>query len=236
VNEEAGLPLDSAIAEFLALLESGALERDLQAFLAAHIQFWNGIVRLTGGSPLYQKVRLGSEHEMDFVYMDTSSNGAEWHIIEIEPGSARLFNRRGRPTAELTQAIGQVRDWQRWIEINRAYADRLMPGIDHPMGHIFIGRRAEIDSPAGRERLRSMNISHRNYLEIHTLDRFVSMARSAASLARLTVPAQALSDRSLRRGLPAGLEDWIRSPFGSQRLFIDDRIGHVHYDEDYDLR
>ncbi len=194
--------------------------------------FWNGMLRATSSCPLYSKIRLGSEYEVDFAFFDAGSSGAEWYLIELERPRARLFNQRGDPSGELTHAIAQVRSWQRWIERNRSAAQEIMPEIDRPMGVVFMGRRRELDSSSARERLRALNIEHRSHVEVRTLDRFISQAWSIAEWGRMSVPPIALGDRELRAGLPLDALEWIRSPFARQRLFVEDREHRDRFDED----
>jgi hypothetical protein len=222
----------AAIDEYEMLLDSKASERTIHRFLASHIYFWNGMLRLLGGCPLYSKVKLGAQYEVDFVFCDTSSNGAEWHLVEIEPPKYRLFNSKGDPSHHLTHALAQIRSYQRWIERNHEFAESLMPGIDRPMGHVFVGRRSEVATAEARERLRALNIESRASVEIHTLDRFSRMAQSALTLGTSRLPPQALTDRDLRKGLAPWLVDFIRSDFGQQRLFIGVRRRRRHFDED----
>jgi hypothetical protein len=63
--------------EFKCLLDSLVSEQTLHEFLAYHSYFFNGIIRLSGVSPLYSKIRLGSEFEVDFACFDTGSFGPE---------------------------------------------------------------------------------------------------------------------------------------------------------------
>jgi len=221
------------IKQFRRLLDRNASEQTIHRFLATHMHFWNGLLRLFGeGGPLYSKVRLGAEFEIDFAFVDTGSNGAEWHLVEIEPPSLRLFNARGDPSQELTHSLGQIRAYQRWIDRNHAYADSLMPGIDHPMGHIFIGRRAELANERVREKLHALNIQNRAHVEVRTLDRFARMAESVAGTQQLHVSPVALTDKDLRNGLPKHLLRFIRSGMGSQRYFIAERRHRRYFDED----
>jgi len=53
--------------EYAALLDGRASEAKVHRFLAKHSYFFNGVIRLFGRSPLYSKIRLGSEYEIDFV-------------------------------------------------------------------------------------------------------------------------------------------------------------------------
>jgi hypothetical protein len=58
--------IDFDVQEYLRLLDTEAPEQAVHDFLAAHTYFFNGVVRLRGFSPLYSKVRLGTEYEVDF--------------------------------------------------------------------------------------------------------------------------------------------------------------------------
>ncbi len=104
----------SEIREFLHLLDAKAHERSIHKFLANHSYFFNRLIRLDGKSPLYSKVRLGADYEVDFAFFDSGSVGPEWHLVEIESPAAALFTKSGHLSADLTRAIQQIRDWQSW--------------------------------------------------------------------------------------------------------------------------
>ncbi len=104
------------------------------------------------------------------------------------------------------------------------------------MGHVFIGRRSEVATFGARERLRALNIESRANVEIHTLDRFVSMAQSSLNLRTSRLPACALTHRDLHKGLAPSLVEFIRSDFGQQRLFIGVRKRRRQFDEDRSAR
>ena len=222
----------AAINHFRQLLDARAPEEEIHRLLANHIEFWNGIVRLGGGCPLYTKISLGGEYAVDFAYVDMSSNGAEWHLVEIEPPGFRLFTKAGDPSHRLTHALRQVRDWQHWVAVNTSFARKLFPGIVAPMGHVFMGRRAELSTTESRDRLHALNIEYRGHVEIHTLDRFLTMAESAIGFGPIGIPTQALTDADLRRGLPRALARWISSDFGSMTLFLDERLERGSFGED----
>jgi hypothetical protein len=209
------------IRQFQALLDARAAETAVHAFLATHLHFWNGLLRI--GNNLYSKVRLGAEYEVDFIFCDPSSSGAEWHLIEIEAPAMRLFTRRGDPSRELTRSLTQVRDWQRWIERNIAYARQLLPGIDHPMGHVFMGRRGELLDARSRERLRAINVQYRAHVQVHTLDRFVDMAMTTLTGRPGRIRRRALSHSQLQKGLRPEMIAFIESPVGQLREFVADR-------------
>jgi len=222
----------SAIRRFRALLEANAAESAVHAFLSRHIYFWNGSIRLVGNSPLYSRIHLGSDYEIDFAYFDTGSNGAEWHLVEIEPPSARILNGRGDPSEQLTRSLGQVRRWQAWITSHSEYARTIFPGIDHPMGHIYIGRRSQLQKHGALAQLHAINLQNRSHVEVRTLDRFIDMARTSLGFLHTNLPAKALGDRDLRNGLPPEIREWITSPFGRQRLFLEERKRRDFFDED----
>lgn len=230
-RERVNPTIAAAIRRYQRLLDTNASEEVIRTFLANHLYFWNGLLRF--GNTLWTKIGLGAEYEIDFVFCDPGSSGAEWHLVEIEPPSFRLFTAKGDPSKELTHALRQVRDWQRWLQVNRAYGERLMPGIDSPMGHVFIGRRSELTTSEARERLKAINVQNRAHVEIHTLDRFTAMA-----LTTLTDPyieryqPRALSDKELRAGIPNDLLHYIRSGFGRRKDFIKDRRFVDSFDED----
>jgi Domain of unknown function (DUF4263) len=202
--------------EYVGLLNACVSEAAVHQFLAARSYFFNGVVRLWGRSPMYSKIRLGSEHEIDFVCFDTGSYGPEWRLIEIEGPKKRLFAKSGEPSAHLLHAIQQVRDWHQWTHDNLDYARKLMPQLDYPLGYVFVGRASELSSSEQRK-LRRLAYDNRSILKIHTLDHFAGMARSVLSLVRhgggWPLPMRALSHRDLSRGLPKAAREWINGSF-----------------------
>jgi len=201
------IQVDEDIAQYEALLESNATEPKIHDFLAGHSYFFNNYIRLFGPSPMYSKVKLGSDFEVDFAWFDGGSFGAEWRFVEIEPPSHRIFTNTGQPSAQLTHAIQQVRDWHAWIHNNIQYARKLLPKIEYPMGYVFIGRRSEF-TPTKLNKLRRLCYENRMFLEIHTLDTLSGCARSVKALIKEReggnwyVPMRALSHNDLSQGLP----------------------------------
>jgi hypothetical protein len=210
------------VQEYVSLLDSRASEERVHQFLSAHTYFFNGVIRLYGYSPLYSKIRLGSEFEIDFVCFDTGSYGPEWRLIEIEAPSKRLFTKSGQPSAQLLHAIQQVRDWNSWINENLSYARKLMPQVDYPLGYIFLGRWAEL-SQSNQKKLRRLAYDNRHLLKIHTLDHLQGMARSVINLVKgggghWPLPMRARSHRDLSRGLPKKAAEWIQGDFAMYAL------------------
>ena len=219
--------LEKDVGEFERFLDGCVREQEVHDFLADHSYFFNHIIRLNGASPLYSKIKLGSEFEIDFACFDAGSPGPEWHLIEIEGPGSPLFTNAGDPSARLTHAIRQVLDWQGWIHENLDYARKLFPYIEYPLGYVFMGRRHGL-TPATRKRLRRLNYEHRSSLKIHSLDWFASAARSVISLIEHTgqgswaLPMRALTHKDLAGGLPPLAQDYIRyfanSPMGARHF------------------
>jgi Domain of unknown function (DUF4263) len=223
-------PASDPIAEYLQLLDDGALEEKVQQFLEEHLSFWSGFMRDDTPCPLYAKVKLGSEHEIDFAFFDPSSDGPEWFLVEIErPGIGPMFLKNGDPSSKLMHAIHQVENWQDWIAANLPYAQQLMPQIDRPFGLVFFGRRSELQTTEARARLRALNHRNRDHLQVRTLDSFIDGARSGQT--PHSIPPRALSHNDLRKGLPPDAKAFLEGLFGPLRHFVDTRYGSSYNPE-----
>jgi len=208
--------LQKDIAEFESLLDDGADERVVHDFLANHSYFFNRIICLNGWSPLYSKIRLGSQFEIDFACFESGSHGPEWCLIEIERPGQPLFTKSGNPSAKLTHAIQQVRDWHQWIHENLDYVRKLLPHIEYPLGFVFMGRRSDL-TPTTQKKLKRINYEHRLSLEVHSLDWFASTARGVANLVKRKgggdwlLPMKALTHKDLSKGLPPLVQKYMDS-------------------------
>lgn len=209
--------IERDVTEYLKLLDLKSPESRVHEFLANHTYFFNCILRLYGCSPIYSKVKLGAQYEVDFAFFDSGSFGPEWYLIEIEAPSKRMFTKAGDPSADLTHAIQQVRDWHTWVHDNADYARKLMPHIEYPLGYIFMGRRKDLTSKA-KKRLRRLAHDHRMILRIHTLDWFEGAARSVKDLVRdgkggsWPVPMSAFSHNDLAVGRPEMAKEFLKDP------------------------
>nr|WP_298727286.1 Shedu anti-phage system protein SduA domain-containing protein [uncultured Steroidobacter sp.] len=234
--------VDEDIAVFSSLLDAGAPERDVHAFLEGHSYFFNGILRMYGASPLYSKVRLGSDYEVDFAFFDSGSYGPDWHLVEIEAPSHKLFTSRGDPSGALNHAIQQVRNWHSWFHANLAYCSKLMPHIEYPMGYVFIGRRSELDSDT-RSKLKRLAYDYRSLVHIHTLDRFISAAMSVRDgllpggrTGSWPVRMNAYSHADLAARQPASAWEFLMNPNvkAERDWYTEDRAARRDTLQDYD--
>jgi len=205
--------IEEDLRQYLKLLDSKVREGKIHEFLASHSYFFNGILDLYSHSPLYSKIKLGHDYEVDFAWLNHDSFGAEWRLVEIEGARSMLFTKSGNPSAILTHAIQQIRDWLGWIHDHAEYVRKLMPKIDYPWCYLFLGRRCEI-TPTNQKKLKRLRYDYSMQVEIHTLDWF---ARAAANTAHLVgidggdwrVPMNALSHRELKKGVPPAAQKWL---------------------------
>jgi len=199
--------------EFTRLLDSKARESKLQEFLASHSYFFSGMIDVYSPSPLYSKVKLGHDYEVDFAWLHFDSFGPEWRLVEIGSPGSDLLTKSGDPSPALAHAMQQARDWCAWIHDHTEYAQKLMPQISHPLCHIFLGRRKDI-TPANRERLRKIRYDSRSEMMIHTLDWFVRAGQVFGQYIgpdgpTWQIPMKVLTHRDLKNGLPAEVQDWV---------------------------
>ncbi len=224
--------LEKDVADFEHLLSLESKEQRIHEFLSQHSYFFNGIIRLFGVSPLYSKIRLGNEYEIDFVCFDSGSCGPEWYLIEIEGPNQHLFTKSGDPSKQFSHAIRQVQDWQSWIHNNLDYTRKLFPYIEYPLGYIFLGRRSEL-TPETAKRLRYINHEYRRSLEIHSLDWFISAARSVTNIVEKDgrgtwgLPMKAYTHKDLHKGLPPDAMEYINS------FFHGPFAGKIKYPEEF---
>lgn len=176
---------EEIIARFRALLEQGKTEQEVHEFLEEH-----PVLLDAGAVEAISKHKLGTEYVTDFVLRQV--NG-DYILVEIEKSSDRLFTSKGRIHSQLTDALSQVRDFQRWVHDNLAYARTQLPGITRPRGMVVIGRSAEL-TDEHRRNLDEENFSRRGHVEILTYDDLLE--RAGAIYANLISPRPARKTRT----------------------------------------
>ena len=147
------------VAAFTKLLDSNARESKVHSFLASHSYFFCGMIDAYAPSPLYSKVKLGHNYEVDFAWLYFDSFGPEWRLVEIENPNTKLFTKSGNASASLNHTVQQARDWAAWVHDYPEYAKKLMPTISYPFCYIFMGRRRDL-TPNDIERLKKVSLSH----------------------------------------------------------------------------
>ncbi|WP_179863541.1 Shedu anti-phage system protein SduA domain-containing protein [Bacillus cereus] len=118
------------------------------------------------------KQRLGVEYITDFVIRKLND---EYVLVEIEKPSTPIFTKMNDFTAQFTHALGQILDFQEWVESNIAYAEKLMPGIGSPLGLLVLGRKNEL-SEFQKKKLRRFNINNQGKVKVITFDDLIDNA------------------------------------------------------------
>jgi hypothetical protein len=119
------------------------------------------------------KARMGVEHTTDFVLRRLDN---EYILVEIEKPSSRIFTKNNDFSAVFTHAMGQVLDFQEWIEGNIAYAQKRFPRISSPQGLLIIGMRRSL-SPIQAGKLRRFNTNTRGRLKVMTFDELLGQGK-----------------------------------------------------------
>lgn len=168
------------------LLKGNPDEAALQRFLEANPKFL--IQVLGGGHGRYQlaKQRLGKEYVPDFLIAEMSSIGIEWHAVEIESPRTKSHRNDGLASEALDHAVGQIRDWRKWLMNNIDYARRPqtedglgLVGIDARVtGLILIGRRHKYPERFNEIR---RQMKDREHIVVHSYDWLVDAAQSNRS-------------------------------------------------------
>ena len=146
-NEVTDSPIHEAVkADWHELLDdTSKSEPDYLAFLRSHAGFFSPIMH-NFETVLISELRLGADYRIDFVLGGSvRSYGFKYTLIEIESPHTAPFTKKGVPSARLTTAMQQTRDWRNWIASHREEVRRLFPAwTDLQLDYqIVIGRRSD---------------------------------------------------------------------------------------------
>jgi hypothetical protein len=92
-------------------------------------------------SEIVPKQKLGIELVTDFVVRRLDNR---YVLVEIEKPHDRLFTTAYDFSSRFTHAIGQIVDFQEWVDNHGEYARSLMPGISSPRGLLIMGLRSSL--------------------------------------------------------------------------------------------
>ncbi len=110
--------VDSIKKEWINLLATNNTEHAYHAFIKDHAGFF--LVDRINSFLSISKLKLGSSLETDFaVPSENHSMGLFWELFEIKTPQASPYNEDGFPSAILSKATQQVRDWKAWLMDNR---------------------------------------------------------------------------------------------------------------------
>lgn len=97
--------------------------------------------RKWGIQPNFCEVHFGGMFRCDFCWLNDSSDGPEWVIVEIEKPNMKLFNKNGHPSAKLNGAIEQVKDWQRYFDSHPTEKRRIFGAVSRFRWILVAGNR-----------------------------------------------------------------------------------------------
>jgi hypothetical protein len=136
------------LAGLEATLAAAKDEGPLQTFLASSTAILRTLLPSAADAWCFDRPALGSEFIPDFLLCHRNSLGYNWTLVELESPSKPALTQGGRPSAKLTEALAQIRDWRHWLRENIAYARSTLgfKGIHAEIpAHVLIGRRTHLD-------------------------------------------------------------------------------------------
>jgi len=171
--------------EFESLIGAGTKEEELQLFLKA-----NPFV-LHPSAECIPKKRLGEDFVTDFVLVSTTTQGPTYILVELERSSHAILTKDLVLSGPANHAIKQTRDWDVWLEKNKAYIQNKLPGFETPTYLIVIGR-GHLLSDDERAYLRSYNREWKSTTLLtydDVLSRFTSTIGNLEAIASNANPA-----------------------------------------------
>jgi hypothetical protein len=161
-NDQTITRLREISANFEALLGDAQKEEDLQIFIKE-----NPMV-LHPTAELIPKKKFGEDFVTDFVLVTPGDQGPSYTLVEIEKSSHPILLKDNSLSSQTNHAIKQTRDWDVWLEKNKAYLQGKLPGFETPLYLVVIGRSNSLDDTA-KAYLRSYNRDWKN-IELLTYD------------------------------------------------------------------
>jgi hypothetical protein len=150
------------IENFKRIIENDSLKEEVyQEFLCKNPVLMDPLAK-----KIIPKQQLGNEYITDFVIKKFDD---EYILVEIEKPRNKIFTKKNDFSADLTHAIGQVIDFQEWVESDIHYAQRLLPNISSPNGIVIIGRSKDL-TVVQKTKLKRLNISFNKRLTVYTYD------------------------------------------------------------------
>ncbi|HMO65034.1 MAG TPA: DUF4263 domain-containing protein [Lacipirellulaceae bacterium] len=132
--------------------------------------FYDLSVRKIGVQPNFCEVEIGSKLRCDFCWLNDSSDGPEWTLVEVEKPTLKLFKQDWKPTAEFNSAIEQVKSWERYFQQHPHEKSRIFTVVSR-FRFILIAGRMEDWQPPEAAAWRLQHNQQRNF-EIRSMDTF----------------------------------------------------------------
>lgn len=168
--------------QFEKLLKGEVREENLQKFLMEHSFI------LHPSAETIPKQKLGDDFITDFVLIATTTQGPSYILVELERASHKVLTKDHTLASPVNHAIKQTRDWDMWLESNKAYIQNKLPGFETPNYIIVIGRSNNFGEKQ-KAYLRSYNREWKN-IELITYDDLLIRFRSTIEKLKSTVGQQ----------------------------------------------
>lgn len=119
-------PQASDLLALCDLLAAETPEEDLQKYFERNPGYLTALYGSNDNTDLavLYKPYVGTQYRADFCVLQAFQGGSVAHLIEIESCHERLFTKALTPARRLQGALGQVEDWQSWIETNAQHYAR----------------------------------------------------------------------------------------------------------------
>lgn len=170
--------------EFEELLNGDINEETLQVFLKKHPFV------LHPAAEAIPKKKLGEDFVTDFVLVSTSAQGPTYILVELERASHAILTKDLALASPVNHAIKQTRDWDVWLEENKAYLRSKLPGFETPKYLVVIGRGNKLDEKS-KAYLRSYNREWKNMNLLTYDDVLANFRNTISSLNGLLLSADA---------------------------------------------
>jgi hypothetical protein len=162
-------------------LDSAPDEAAMQKFLEENPRFLVQHLTARHGYWVIPSKRLGGEHITDFMIAELDGAHPTWFAVELERPQAKLFTKKGDPSAALTHALRQIDDWRIWLSHNRDYATRIgglaglgLTAVDPELeGLVIMGRD---EPPSVKTDQYRRRLSRDKRVRIHTYDWLLGQA------------------------------------------------------------
>jgi hypothetical protein len=158
--------LEQKVNELKHLLKEEVDEEELQIF------FKQNPFLLKPASEAIPKKKLGEDFITDFVILNILDQGPCYTLVELEKSSHPILTKEGQLSYYVNRAMKQTRDWDIWLESNKAYLQNKLHGFESPQYLIVIGR-TNVMTELEKAYLRSYNRDF-NRLQIISYDDIIA--------------------------------------------------------------
>ena len=120
--------------------------------------------------PCFSEVPFGNKYRCDFCWLNDSSDGPEWTLVEIEKPKMQLFTSKNDPTASLSHAIEQVNSWKMYFDENPSEKRRIFGAVSRFRYILVVGEKESWSEEFAARWRRDKN--NNSFFEIRSCDVF----------------------------------------------------------------